>query len=295
MRLEESTILSRVITNYQQPWVFGYNLQGKFAWVWSDEKHINSDTREIYYQTRRSSASYGVEKALDHVKVSLTYQYERVDNYNVEPGAILSPEDVGYVRISSIIPSLVWDLRDNIFNPRTGSVHGIVIKEALKQLGSEAAFTKTTVQSSWYFPAGAASVVALSARGGLAWPHRDTIEVPIHERFYLGGGTTVRGFTQDAVGPRRQSPVPTGGDSMVLFNVELRRNLTKEFGLVLFYDTGNVWTGQVLNLNDLRASYGAGIRYGTPVGPLRIDYGQKINPQPGESPGEVHFNIGHMF
>lgn len=299
IRLEESTILSRAILNYQQPWAFGYNLQGKFALVWSDEKHINSDTREIFYETRRSSASYGVEKALDHLKPSLTYQFERVDNYNVEPGAILSPDDVGYVRISSIIPSLVWDLRDDIFNPRKGAVYGIVVKEALKQLGSEAVFTKVSVQSSWYFPAGANAVVALSARGGMAWPHRDTIEVPIHERFYLGGSTTVRGYTQDSVGPSGVNPdgsvTPTGGDSMLLFNAEYRLNVTKGFGLALFSDAGNVWNGQELHLYDLRASYGAGIRYGTPIGPIRIDYGQKIHRRPGESPGEIHFNIGHTF
>jgi outer membrane protein insertion porin family len=295
IRLEESTILSRVTLNYQQPWAFGYNLLGKFALVWSDEKNINSDTREIYYQTRRTSASYGVEKTLNHVKPSLTYSLERVDNYNIQPDAILSPDDVGYLRISSIIPSVAWDFRDDIFNPRTGSLHGIVVKEALKQLGSQAAFTKVTLQSSWYFPAGEKTVVALSARGGIAWPHRDTSEVPIHERFYLGGGTTVRGYTQDSVGPTGSDGTPTGGDSMVLFNAELRRSLTKEFGVVLFSDAGNVWTGRVLNLRDLRSSYGAGIRYGTPIGPLRIDYGQKIHRRPGESPGEVHFNIGHTF
>lgn len=299
IRLEESTILKRAILNYQQPWVFGYNVQGKFALVWSDEKHINSDTREIYYQTRKTSASYGVEKTLDHLKASLTYQYERVDNYNVEPGAILSPEDVGYVRISSLSPSLVWDLRDDIFNPRTGAVHGVVIKEALKSLGSEAAFTKVSLQSSWYFPAGKSSAAALSARGGMAWPHRDTIDVPIHERFYLGGSTTVRGYTQDSVGPSAVNPdgtvIPTGGDSMLLFNAEFRWNVTKGFGLALFSDAGNVWNGQELHLYDLRASYGAGIRYGTPIGPLRVDYGQKIHRRPGESPGEIHFNLGHTF
>ncbi len=294
IRLEESTILSRVILNYQQPWAFGYDLQGKFALVWSSEKHINSDTREIFYQTRRASASYGVEKTLGHLKASLTYQFERVDNFNVEPGAILSPEDVGYVRVSSISPALVWDLRDDIFNPRRGAVHGVVIKEALKPLGSEAAFTKVSLQSSWYFPAGADSVMALSARGGMAWPHRDTIEVPIHERFYLGGSTTVRGYTQDLVGPTAPDGTPTGGDSMLLFNAEFRWNVTKGFGLALFSDAGNVWNGQALHL-DLRASYGAGIRYGTPIGPLRVDYGQKIHRRAGESPGEVHFNLGHTF
>jgi len=294
IRLEKSSILSRVILNYIQPWAFGYDLQGKFALVYSDEEHITSESRVVYYQTRRKSASYGVEKNLGRLKASLTYAYEDVDNYNVQPGAVLSPEDTGYVRVSSLSPSLVWDLRDDIFNPRTGAVHGIVIKEALKPLGSEAAFTKISLQSSWYFPVGADSVLALSARAGIAWPYRDTSEVPIHERFYLGGSTTIRGYTQDSVGPTAPDGTPTGGDGMLLFNVEYRWNVTKGFGLVLFSDAGNVWIDSEFQL-DLRASYGAGIRYGTPVGPLRVDYGQKIDRRQGESPGELHFNIGHTF
>jgi outer membrane protein insertion porin family len=64
---------------------------------------------------------------------------------------------------------------------------------------------------------------------------------------------------------------------------------------VLFTDAGNVWPKQEINLDDLRASYGVGFRYGTPIGPLRIDYGQKFRQQPGESPGELHFNIGNTF
>jgi len=82
---------------------------------------------------------------------------------------------------------------------------------------------------------------------------------------------------------------------MAVFNAELRLNPSEGFGFVLFSDAGNVWSGQEIVLDDLRASFGAGIRYGTPVGPLRIDYGQKIHRRPGESPGELHFNIGHAF
>ena len=215
------------------------------------------------------------------------------------PQAILSPEDVGRVRVSSITPALVWDLRDDIFNPRRGSLHGIALKEALSVLGSEADFDKLTVQSSWYVPVSAGIIAALSARAGMAWTHRDTVEVPLHERFYVGGSTTIRGYTQDSVGPSAigpdGQPVPLGGASMAVFNAELRLNPSEGFGFVLFSDAGNVWSGQEILLDDLRASYGAGIRYGTPVGPLRIDYGQKIHRRPGESPGEIHFNIGHTF
>jgi outer membrane protein insertion porin family len=82
---------------------------------------------------------------------------------------------------------------------------------------------------------------------------------------------------------------------MLLFNAEYRWNVSKGFGLVLFSDAGNVWMDQELRPLDLRSSYGVGIRYSTPIGPLRIDYGQKIHRRPGESPGELHFNIGNTF
>jgi outer membrane protein assembly factor BamA len=82
---------------------------------------------------------------------------------------------------------------------------------------------------------------------------------------------------------------------MIQLNAELRLNTAEGGGVVLFTDAGNVWVDQTIRLHDLRASYGVGLRYHTPVGPLRIDYGQKIHRRPGESPGELHFNIGHAF
>jgi outer membrane protein insertion porin family len=308
VRFEMSDILTRSILNYQHPWFFGYDLQGKFALVWSNTEHINSQTREIYYNTREASASYGVEKKLGEMKASLTYAYENVTNYDVEPGVILSFQDIGHVRVSSLIPALVWDLRDDIFNPKKGAIHGIVLKEAMHQLGSQADFTKLSLQSSWYIPLGPSVLTALSARGGMAWPQYESTDIPLHERFYLGGSTTIRGYTQDSVGPSNLNPdgttTPTGGSAMWLLNAEVRVMATEGFGFVLFSDAGRVWLDQneriIINQPDqlrppARASYGAGIRYGTPVGPLRIDYGLKINRRPGESPGELHFNIGHAF
>jgi outer membrane protein insertion porin family len=243
-------------------------------------------------------ASFGVEKTYEHLKPSLTYQFENVVNYDVLQAAQLTPEDSGRVLVSSLSPALILDLRDDVFNPRRGALYGIVLKEALRELWSQADFSKLTVQGSWFLPLDTA-VVALSARAGMAWPFRDTVEVPIHERFYVGGSTTVRGYKQDAVGPSvvgpDGQPIPTGGSSMLVLNLELRMNPGEGFGVVFFTDAGNVWQGQEIDVKDLRSSYGAGIRYGTPVGPLRIDYGQKIHRLPGESPGELHFNIGNTF
>ena len=300
LRFEGSDILRREAFTYQEPWFLGQRyLESKFILARSDSKRINEQSRAIYYETRKTTASYGVERSKDGLKTSLTYQYENVENYNVQPAAELSPEDSGRVLISSLSPAIILDKRDDPFNPTQGSLHGVNLKEATKVLNSKAEFTKVTVQSTWYLPAAEYLVLALSGRAGMGWPHSDTREVPLHERFYLGGGTTVRGYTQDSVGPYNLGAsgdrVPTGGSSMVQFNAELRLHSSRGIGFVIFTDAGNVWVDQAVRVNDLRASYGAGFRYHTPVGPLRIDYGQKINRQPGESPGELHFNIGQAF
>jgi len=313
LRFEASDILLREVFTFQEPWFLGYRyLESKFILALSDSKNINERSREVYYQTKKETASYGVERHYEGLRVSLTYQFENVDNYNVQPAAVLSPEDDGRVLISSLNPAVILDKRDDPFNPTQGSLHGVNIKEALKELGSQADFTKVTVQSTWYLPVTGRTTIALSGRAGMGWPHHDTPEIPLHERFYLGGNNTVRGYTQDSIGPYNIGTsgerVPTGGSSMVQFNAELRWNTSGGSGFVLFVDAGNVWVEQEsaasasagkadpkIHLHDLRSSYGAGFRYHTPVGPLRIDYGQKINRQPGESPGELHFSIGQAF
>jgi outer membrane protein insertion porin family len=252
-------------------------------------------SREIYYKTRKTAASFGVEKAYKNLKPSLTYQFENVVNYDVLQAAEVTPEDSGRVLVSSLSPAVIWDLRDDAFNPRKGALYGVTLKEALSLLGSDVDFTKLTLQGNWFLPIDNA-VLALSARAGMAWPSSD---IPLHERFYAGGSTTVRGYTQDSIGPSgldaNGNPIPKGGASMAVFNLELRLNPGDGLGFVLFIDAGNVWSDVQIDLSDLRSSYGVGIRYGTPVGPLRIDYGQKIKPHGGESSGELHFNIGHAF
>lgn len=299
LRFEESNILKRAIFNYQEPWFLDRKIEAKFSLIWSDADKLNSDTREIYYRSRKTAASVGLEKTFGHFTPSLTYQFENVVNYDVQQAAQVTPEDSGRVLVSSLTPALLWDMRDDVFNPRRGALFGVVAKEALKPLYSEASFHKVTVQGSVFFPIDS-SVLALSARSGMAWRYGKTPVIPLHERFYAGGSTTVRGFTQDSIGPTggldsKGHPIPQGGDAMVIFNIEFRINPGEGFGVVLFTDAGNVWPDQRINLRDLRSSYGIGLRYGTPVGPFRIDYGQKVHMLPGESPGELHFNIGNTF
>jgi len=119
--------------------------------------------------------------------------------------------------------------------------------------------------------------------------------MPLIERFFLGGRTTIRGYGHDMLGPKGADDTPTGGNVFALVNGEFRMPIRKGFGIVTFVDGGNVW----IRTNDIDAELkytaGIGLRYATPVGPVRLDYGHKLNREQGESAGELHFSFGHAF
>ena len=119
--------------------------------------------------------------------------------------------------------------------------------------------------------------------------------LPDYERFFLGGSTTVRGYIHDSLGPKGEDGTPTGGNMFYLGNFELRTFIRKGFGLVAFLDSGNVWKTAQDTESDIKFTVGAGLRYNTPVGPVRLDYGHKLDKEDDESRGEVHFSIGHAF
>ena len=120
-------------------------------------------------------------------------------------------------------------------------------------------------------------------------------ELPLIERFFLGGRSSVRGYSYDSLGPKGDDGNPTGGNVFALTNWELRYSLGKGFGLVTFIDAGNVWQTIDDVQGELKYTAGAGLRYNTPVGPIRVDYGHKMNKDKGDSSGEVHFSFGHAF
>ncbi|MBF0473164.1 MAG: BamA/TamA family outer membrane protein, partial [Nitrospirae bacterium] len=137
---------------------------------------------------------------------------------------------------------------------------------------------------------------AFSLRSGAAFGLAQTTDLPLIERFFLGGMNTVRGFQQDQVGPKAANGTPIGGNFFCLSNVETRFDIASGFGAVLFFDIGNVWLNVTdVDFTELRKSAGIGVRYMTPVGPFRLDYGFKLDRRQGESPGEFHFNLGYAF
>ena len=212
--------------------------------------------------------------------------------------------------IYSVSTRLVQDKRDNYLNTRNGSVVETDIKFAYSRSRDNISkdinvnrFFKFMAQWNRYqsFPLKKSWVLASRIRVGNIVELGKELNIPLSERYYLGGASTVRGYREQLLGPvqyddQGKNPIALGGKLMVLGNLELRIPLFWLFWGEVFMDAGNVWLrNQDFKFIDIKPSVGSGLAILTPVGPLRFDYGVKLRPQKYESRGEFHISISFAF
>jgi outer membrane protein assembly complex protein YaeT len=196
---------------------------------------------------------------------------------------------------------------DNLLDAHRGYQFAIHVEQAGRILPGTFQYTALSAEGRHYLPLvrGASIVLASRAQTGNIRPYGDSqSNVPFSKRYFLGGATSIRGWGRYEVSPLSGEGTPLGGTSMFAFSEELRARLHGNLGGVLFVDGGNVWlnSGDIA-LNDLRYAVGTGLRYQTPIGPIRFDFGYQLNPIPGltvnGSPQtrqwRVHFSIGQAF
>ncbi|MCC7240324.1 MAG: BamA/TamA family outer membrane protein [Acidobacteria bacterium] len=258
-----------------------------------------------------------------------TYDYTRLSNQQIQPeDRLLIDRLFPQVRLSTFFGAVLRDSRDDVLDPQRGTVLGVDVSVAARAYGSEVGFAKTFLQGFAYrrLP-GPGFVLAIGARAGLAIgfprdvPRVDTAgnpvagpdgqpsvdvvdELPASERFFAGGDTTVRGFALDRLGTAATldpQGFPQGGNGLLVFNVELRTPYWKSLGVVGFVDAGNVFerVGDI-DVGGLRVATGFGLRYRSPIGPLRVDLGFKVNPRllatgNRERGAIVHVSLGQAF
>jgi outer membrane protein assembly factor BamA len=221
------------------------------------------------------------------------------------------------VRLSTIGASITRDTRDNVLDEHKGTLNSLQLNLNSTSLGSSVNFAKLTAQTAFYKEVSHHIVWANSLRIGLAQPFADS-RIPLSERFFSGGGDSLRGFPLDGAGPQRSVPVctnssncscpdtnctliqvPSGGNELMIINSEARIPLPirKGLGLVVFYDGGNVF--QRVGFHDIPSLYsnnvGVGLRYTTPIGPIRFDLGWNLNPIEGVKATQYFFSIGQAF
>lgn len=206
------------------------------------------------------------------------------------------PADIPFlpIQISSLSTSFVRDARDNSIYPTKGNFLNATLQYAAKFLGSETDFLKFNAEYLYFVPV-KSTVLASAFRFGLAQAFLDTT-VPVSQHFFAGGEKTIRGFPQDDAGPLNDNGDGIGGNISFIFNLESRFPLWAKVGGVVFFDYGFVFAEiEDFSFAGLRPCAGIGLRYNTPIGPLAIDWGFKLNRRPGESSNEVYFSVGNVF
>ena len=273
------------IIGFQEPWLFGrpvsmgINLYRQF-------------TDFFTFEALRTGVSLSVGRVFgEYTRGSLTYRFEVLEINDLDASASdLIQAEEGTSSTSSITPHISRDSRNNTLDPSAGSVNAFDVEFA--GLGGSNKFFKVAGSSTWYFPLPAGMTGFVRGRFGIGAGYSGE-NLPVAERYFLGGVTTVRGFEFRDIGPKDLEGNPLGGTSFVQFNLEVGRSFGRVLRFVAFVDAGNVYenTNQ-FDIGELRRSAGFGIRILTPVGPVRLDWGFKLDRRPGESIGELGFLLG---
>ena len=307
----------RVVGSYREPRAFNWDVDAFVTGV--AEQVVRAS-----FNYRRQAANATLTRRFSRVTANARYSFGRVDVYDER----YSPEDqplidrlFPQVRLSIVSGGLIRDSRDDILSPTRGTMTSVDGDLAARSIGSEVGFAKTLIQGFVYrlVPGTARVVFAGGARLGLATGFEREVEetgpdgepivtvvkdLPASERFYAGGDNTVRGFAQDRLGAPGTIDVdgfPTGGNGLLIFNGELRFPVTRNFGGVAFVDAGNVFLkASEMDISEIRGTAGLGMRYRSPIGPLRVDVGFKMTREvlPNgvrERPFVVHVSLGQAF
>ncbi|WP_414712857.1 autotransporter assembly complex protein TamA [Sphingomonas sp.] len=195
--------------------------------------------------------------------------------------------------IGALPTSLTYDGSDDLLNPQRGFRLGGRLSPELSLQGSAFGYTRAQIDASVYQPFGSTVLAARTRVGSILGAPRD--QVAPSRRYYAGGGASVRGYGYQDIGPRDVNGDPIGGRSLVEFSIEARVKTFGAFGVVPFLDAGNIATGVLPKLSGLRYGAGVGVRYYSSFGPIRVDIGTPINPQPGVARVAVYVSLGQAF
>ncbi|MGD8375815.1 MAG: outer membrane protein assembly factor BamA [Acidobacteriota bacterium] len=285
--LSASGITQRVRFSFLEPRLFGREVEGLLTASWSMQDQISFDQRTV-------ALTAAGTRRIGPYRFITAYTIEDVTLSDVQ--VLLLEDRIEDVRLGSVSGTMIRDRRDDPFNPRRGLYYSLDLTLFDRYLGSERDFLSFFGHVSYFHPVTDRSYWAQGFRVGLQEPFGRSV-IPISERFFAGGDSTIRGFPRDTVGPKDPGTgSPLGGNALLILNEEYHFPIWRDLEGVGFLDLGNVYPGvEDLSLTDVRKVLGFGLHYRTPLGPIRLEYGHKLDRRPGESSGELYFSIGLAF
>ena len=224
---------------------------------------------------------------LQDINFNVKYEILRVDIYDVDSDAAqLVKDSYGKSSASSVTPSLIRNTINNPMNPTKGSKQ--VLQTEIAGLGGDQDFYLVEFRNSWYYPLAEGSwgevVIADRTNFGYGESFNDN-PFPLYRRFFPGGINSVRGYRNRTLGPVDINDQEYGGSKQVVNNLEMIFPLVNSAGFkgVVFYDFGQAYDdNKPIAVDELRQAWGYGIRWASPMGPIRVEFGYPIDPQDGE-------------
>lgn len=275
---------------FVEPWLFDkpYSL-GVDLYSWRQEY------TDYYRSSLGGAVSLGVPLPIDeYTRGIVRYDFDRANISDVTATSGPLYDMIGRNITSSLTLTVRRDSRDHLWNTTKGSVNEASFQYAGGLLSGDEEFNKYRARTAWYFSLPWSTVFLVQGRWGYV---QDTGKVSVFQKFFLGGIDTVRGFPYNRISPIQDGYL-VGGNKMMVYNAEYRFPLLKEQGVVglVFFDAGNVFDfGESWTFSGIRRSAGAGVRWYSPVGPLRVEYGFNLDRQGDEPSGRWEFSIGGML
>jgi outer membrane protein insertion porin family len=230
----------------------------------------------------------------DYWRWMLQYRITRDKISDVISGVFTALQGEQGTRVTSLIGfSLTRDSRDNYVAPTKGG--SLSFLNEFAGLGGDSRFVKTIANGTYFQPIWLDHILSGRVEVGYGWGW-DGSRLPLFERFYLGGPNTIRGFKFRRLSPIDNAGVRIGGDTELLGNAEYIIPLPFNIRLAGFFDIGNVYGFTTkFDPTNLREAAGAGVRWISPFGPIRLDYGVNLDRRKGEEFGAFHFSVGSPF
>ena len=290
-RSRVSTLDRRGLLNYTAPRI--QNIEGlnlSFTALWNDTRDVRT------FSARRLEGSIQLSERLSKpTTVFYRYSYRRISVSSLNISPLLAPTLAAPARVGMLSLTLIQDRRDDPVDTHKGIYNTLDVGLAERIFGSQKNFSRLLARNATYHPIGKKLVVARDTSFGSLKPFRfsgsELESIPLPERLFSGGGTSHRGFPENQAGPRDPNTgFPLGGTALLFNQTELRFPLSGDtVSAVLFHDAGNVYSSlskislRVGQKNEKDFDYmvhavGLGIRYRTPVGPVRVDLAYSINP-----------------
>jgi outer membrane protein assembly complex protein YaeT len=300
-----------VLVGFTDPWLLGSKVTADlpFTYLYRVEPSFTRVEKGLQLNFSRKLSS--------HVTATAGYSYSVTELRDVKVETAGSDAGDDY-NLGSIGAQVAFDDRDDVFFPTAGQRIFLSGELADRALGGNVGFYRFTAGARWFRSLGSSTTLGLRYTTGLIIPRQGDPAMPLGERFFNGGGSTVRSFQESQLGPRDSSGEPVGGLGYNVANLELRQHLWGNWAGTLFVDYGNISPNGTLSEQDLsayeshrqirddtldqffsdfRPGVGFGLLYLLPVGPARIDFA--FNPDARVDKGERrfvwHFNVGMAF